>query len=243
MRQVLWCVVAAALVLCVSGSVATAGKELVIKQLEAVEATPLDFGPVGSMQSCQVGNLNGAPYWLINNFVLPPEDYKLTFDPLATCTICPMGFRVLKVHALLQTAGACTIVLSADVEEAVYPTPGCPSPGPVWCASPLYQFNIPQAGLWNVGIPISCDCLAMGRKYLLSVHVESATCTPSLVTDAGPAVLCANWNNYGTGWYDLFAAFPTWPGQLKFFADAECCSPPVPVEGKSWGAIKELYEQ
>ena len=29
---------------------------------------------------------------------------------------------------------------------------------------------------------------------------------------------------------------------LKIFADAECCSPPVPAEGKSWGAIKELYE-
>lgn len=241
MRHFLWCMVAAALVLVLSIGVAAAGKEPVIKQLEAVEATPLDLGTYGAMQSCQVGNLNPAA-WAISNFLFPPEAYKFTFDPMATCTVCPMGFRVLKPRIFLQTAGACTIVLSVDVEEAVYPTPGCPSPGPVWCESPLYQVSIPNAGLWNIGIPISCDCLAMDRMYLLSVHFESATCTPSLITDAGPAVLCTNWNNYGTGWYDLVGAFPTWPGQLKMLADAECCSPPVPVEGKSWGAIKELYE-
>lgn len=241
MRQPLWCMVAA-LVLVMTASVAAADKAPVIKQLEATEATPLDLGFYGPAQSCQVGNLN-PPYWAINNFLFPPEDYKLTFDPLATCTICPMGFRVLNVHIFLQTAGACTIVMSVDVEEAVYPTPNCPSPGPVWCASPLYQVNLPAAGLWNINLPISCDCLAMNRKYLLSVHFESATCTPALITDAGPAMLCTNWNNYGTGWYDLLAAFPTWPGQLVFFADAECCSPPVPVEGKSWGAIKELYDE
>ena len=86
----------------------------------------------------------------------------------------------------------------------------------------------------------------MERTYLLSVHFEefiSATgAVPDLITDAGPATLCTNWNNYGTGWYDLLGAFPTWPGQLVFFADAECCTPPVPVDSKTWGAIKDLYD-
>jgi hypothetical protein len=70
------------------------------------------------------------------------------------------------------------------------------------------------------------------------------TCTSAniaLITDAGPAVLCTNWNNYGSGWYDLLAAFPTWPGQLKFFADADCCSPPTPVDDSTWGRLKSLY--
>lgn len=112
------------------------------------------------------------------------------------------------------------------------------------CSSVLYTVNLPSAGLWNVGIPITCPCLTMGKKYLLSAHFQSMTCTAAnigLITDAGPAALCVNWNDYGTGWYDLLAAFPTWPGQLKFFADAECCTPPVPAEGKTWGAIKEIY--
>jgi hypothetical protein len=237
----LWCLVAAVLVVGLAGSAATAGKELVVRELETIEATPVDLGVFGALQNCQVGNLNPAA-WAISNFLLPPEDYKLAFDPMATCTVCPMGFQVTTVRIYLQTAGACTIVMSVDVEEAVYPTPGCTAPGPVWCASPLYQVNIPQAGLWNIGIPITCDCLVMNLKYLLSVHFESATCTPALITDAGPAVLCTNWNNYGTGWYDLLGAFPTWPGQLKILADVDCCSPPVPAEGKNWGAIKELYE-
>ncbi len=243
MRHLLWCMVAAVLVLGLTVAVATAGKEPVIQQIEAVEATPLVLETSGAVPCCQVGNLNPAA-WLINNFLMPPEDYKLTFDPKATCTVCPVGFSVLKVHALLQVAGACTIVMSVDVEEAVYPTPGCPSPGPVSCQSVLYQVNLPQAGLYNIGIPISCGCLTMDRMYLLSVHFESVSCTPvpALTTDAGPAMLCFNWNNYGTGWVDLFAAFPTWPGQLNFFADAECCTPPVPVKEKSWGAIKDLYE-
>lgn len=240
MRHALWSVLCIALVLSLSGTIATAEKEVVVEPVTAVEVTPFDFLS-GTMFDCQVGNLNPAA-WAISNFIVPPEDYKLTFNPLATCTVCPLGFRVLTVRAFLQTAGACTIVMGVDVEEAVYPTPNCPSPGPVMCASPLYTVNIPQAGLWNIGLPISCDCLTPNRMYLLSVHLESATCTPALITDAGPALLCYNWNNYGTGWYDLVGAFPDWPGQLKFFAEAECCSPPVPVEGKSWGAIKELYK-
>ena len=201
----------------------------------------MDFPPNSALQACQVGNLN-SPAWAINNFVLPPEEYKVAFDPLATCTVCPYGFKVTKNHVLLQTTGACTIILSVDVEEVVYPTPGCTAPGAVVCSSPLYQVNLPAAGLWNIGIPITCECLTPMRKYMLSVHFEDATCTPALITDAGPAGLCLNWNNYGTGWYDLVGQFPTWPGQLIMFADAECCTPPVPVDDKTWGAVKELYE-
>jgi hypothetical protein len=241
MRQVLFTFVVAILVVGLTGAVALAEKQLTVKKLETIEATPILMGPMGIETTCQVGNLNPA-YWSISG-VAPPEDYKLAFNPLATCTVCPVGFRVLKVHAYLQTAGACQLVMSVDVEEAVYQSPNCPAPGPVVCASLLYNVNIPQAGLWNIGLPITCDCLSMTRMYLLSVHFESASSAPDLITDAGPAVLCMNWNNYGTGWYDLLAAYSWWPGQLKFFADAECCTPAVPVEGKTWGAIKQLYEE
>jgi hypothetical protein len=244
MRHALIIAVAAMLALVLTGSVATAEKQLTVKEPVTIEATPVDFETFGALQSCQVGNLNAAA-WAISSFLSPPEDYKLAFDPLTTCTICPMGIAINKVHAYLQTKTACTLVMSVDVEEAVYPTPGCTAPGPVMCSTQLYTVNLTAAGLWNVGIPITCPCLTVNKKYLLSVHFQSMTCTIAniaLITDAGPGMLCYNWNDYGTGWYDLLVAFPTWPGQLKFFADAECCSPPVPVEGKSWGAIKELYK-
>jgi hypothetical protein len=244
MRHFLSILVTSALV---AGLAATAfaEKQLDLRPIEALEATPIDvgMGPLSFEQTCQVGNLNPAA-WVINNFLSPPEAYKLAFDPLATCSVCPVGFMANKVHVYLQTRAACSVVLAVDVEEAVYPTPGCTAPGPVMCSSVLYQVNLPAAGMWNIGIPIACPCLTMFKNYLLSVHFESMTCSAAnigLVTDAGPAGLCLNWNDYGTGWYDLVAAFPTWPGQLKFFADAECCTPPVPVEGKTWGAIKDIY--
>ncbi len=243
MRQVLFVLLASMLVVGSTGAAAFAEKQLDVTPVGTLEATPMILGPSGYDVTCQVGNLN-VPAWAIFSFIGPPEDYKLAFDPMATCAVCPIGFMPNKVHVYLQTKAACTVVLSVDVEEAVYPTPGCTAPGPVMCSTVLYQVALPQAGLWNVGIPITCPCLTMGKKYLLSVHFQSMTCTTAnigLITDAGPATLCTNWNDYGTGWYDLLVAFPTWPGQLKFFADAECCSPPVPVEGKTWGAIKEMY--
>jgi hypothetical protein len=231
----------AVLVLGSIGTVTAAERELAVTPVERSMATPLDLGSSNAETTCQVGNLNPAA-WAINNFVYPPEEYKLAFDPLATCSACPIGFKVNTNHALLQTAGACQLTVWMDVEEAIYPEPGCAAPGPVLCTSLVYNANIPSAGLWNVGLPITCDCFDMGRKYLLSVHFQSTTCTPALITDAGPGELCYNWKNYGTGWYDLVEAFPDWPGQLVFFADAECCTPPVPVESKTWGAIKQIYE-
>jgi hypothetical protein len=248
MRYLLWSIILAALVLVFTAPVATADKQLSVTPLETIEPTPINLGQWESEVSCQVGNLNAAA-WAINNFLLPPEDYKLVFDPMTTCTVCPLGFKVTKVHAFLQVTAACTIILSVDVERTMFTTPGCHGPGTELCATGLYQVNLPSAGLWNIGIPVNptdcpnCGCLAMGQKYLLSVHFESTSCSPvpSLITDAGPATLCTNWNNYGAGWYDIVAAFPTWPGQLKFFADAECCNPPTAIEGNTWGRVKSVF--
>jgi hypothetical protein len=242
MRNVLWVVVVSVLVAGLTVTAAFAEKKLDVAPVQQLVATPVTMGPLGNQTVCQVGNLNPA-YYAISNFVSAPEDYKLAFDPMATCSVCPIGFKVNKVHAYLQVTAATTIVLSVDVEEVVYPTPGCTAPGAQVCASVLYQVNLPSAGMYNVGIPITCGCLTTARKYMLSVHFQSHTRVPALITDAGPGELCFNWNDYGPGWYDMVEEYgESWPGQLKFFADAECCEPPVPVEGRSWGAIKELYE-
>jgi hypothetical protein len=158
-------------------------------------------GPLNPSPDCWIGNLN-PPAWAISNFLYPPEAYKLVVDP-SSCTTCPLGIQVTDVHILLQSAGAVTIVMSADVEGAIYPSPECPSPGPELCASPQYSVTLPYAALWDIGLPISCDCLAPVGKYLLSIHLESIDSgpgpVPALITDAGPALLCTNWNNYGFG--------------------------------------------
>ena len=244
MRRLLLCITAAVFVSGIIGTAAFAAKNVVVKPLQTIEATPMLVGPMVPSVACQVGNLN-SPYWAITNFMLPPETYKLVFDP-ATCSVCPLGLSVTSVHILLQVDEPTTIVMSADVEESI-PSPACATaPGPEWCVSPLYSVALPYAGLWDVRLPISCNCLPPIGKYLLSIHFDSYQnalgSVPTLVTDAGPGLLCTNWNNYGFGWDDLVATYAGWPGNLNIYADVECCSPPVPVEKHSWGEIKGLYK-
>lgn len=231
------------LVFALSVTSAFAEKEVTVKQLDSTTPIPIILSTTGHVQACQVGNLN-APAWAISNFILPPEEYKLAFDPRDACSVCPTGFLVNTVNVALQVAEACTLIMEVNVEEAAYSTsPDCPEPGEVLCSSGFYTVTLPGAGLYYIGMPIECGCFTMDRIYLLSFYIESYYgATPDLITDAGPATLCTNWNNYGTGWYDLLAANPTWPGNLTVWADAACCSPPVPVDQKTWGAIKALYE-
>lgn len=227
-------------------------RKIILHPVEGTAPTEIGSGNLNGT-ACQIGNLNPAA-WAISGFIAPPEDYKLVFDPGTTCSVCPTGFQVTTISIHLQTDTTCTFVMSVDLERAVLESPGCYAPGPVLCATGLYQVDIPSAGGWIIGLPVSVDdcqecpeygCFSMtDGPYCLSVHFESMSVPSShvdLVTDAGPAVNCLNWNNYGTGWYDLLGAYPTWPGQLKIFADATCCGTPSSVENDSWGCIKAVY--
>jgi hypothetical protein len=244
MRKLLLCTVAAVFVLGIGGTAAIAARNFVAKPLQTIEATPMVMGPIPNA-ACRVGNLN-PPYWAIGNFLLQSDAYKLVFDP-TTCTACPLGLRVTGVHILLQVSEPTTLFMIADVEEAIYPgQPWCAVPGPEWCVSPRYTVDLPFAGLWDVGLPIFCDCLPPIGKYLLSIHFagyDSASgSVPDLITDAGYPFYCTNWNNFGLGWNDLVVNYYPWRGNLNIYADVECCSPPVPVEENSWGKVKALYK-
>ncbi|MGD8414858.1 MAG: hypothetical protein PVF33_11530 [Candidatus Latescibacterota bacterium] len=244
MRKLLLTTLIVVVALMWTATSSSASREVVVKPVDSTEATTIIVGPGSPSQACQVGNLNPAA-WAISDFVAPPEDYKLAFDPTATCADCPVGIDVNTIYIHLQTAGACDIVMSIDVEEATYPNgPDCPEPGAVACASGLFTVSLPSAGGWIINLPIECDCLTMDRMYLLSVHFESTSCNPvpDLVTSNG-ANLCTNWNNYGAGWYDLLVQYTSWPGDLRIWADADCCTPPVPVEQSTWGAIKGMYKK
>jgi hypothetical protein len=206
------------------------------------------LGEQGIGDPCQVGNLN-TPSWAIGDWALAPEEYKLAFDPLTMgdcAAICPAhpvyGIDINSIRMHIQVDAACTLVMGVDVEEVTYPTsPDCPEPGEVVCASPLYQVDLPAAGGWILNIPIDCVCLTFGKMYMLGVYFQSSTCNMDLVTDNIPTN-CTSWNDWGEGWKDLVAEYG-FPGNLKIWADATCCEPPVPVEMKSWGSIKSLYTE
>jgi hypothetical protein len=247
MRHLLICFVVLCVLVSIPLSTALAEREVTIKPV-APAPTLINLGEQGIGDPCQTGNLNPAAF-AITNWALPPEDYKLAFDPLVDgdcagiCAPIPgRGVDINRIYIHIQTAAACTIIMGVDVEEVIYPTsPDCPEPGPVVCASPSYQVDLPSAGGWIINLPIECVCLTLGREYMLSVHFESATCAIDLVTDNLPSN-CTSWNNWGAGWKDLVAQYG-FPGNLKIWADATCCEPPVPVEMKSWGNIKNIYTE
>jgi hypothetical protein len=169
-----------------------------------------------------------TPAWAILSFVAPPEEYKLVFDPQTTCPECPAGILVNTIHVLLRTSQACDIQMAVDVEEAVFPSdPTCAEPGPVHCNSGLSLVSLPGDGVWDVTLPIACPCLSSAQLLLIGFHIESSSCLPEpdLITDDFPTP-CTSWNNWGIGWYDLVWGIG-FPGNLSFFADADCCSAPT----------------
>ena len=215
-------------------------KEAAIEKLPTVDAQEIYIGHPPS-EFCSVGDLNDLA-WAIGNYVLPPEDYALTFDPMSTCAVCPVGFKVNTIHIFLRSSVAMDIVMSVDVGEVVYPAgAACALPGPVICNSGLYSVSLPQTGLWDVSLPIDCRCLWPGDMLYLSVHIESVSTypnyVPDLVTDEYPSD-CTSWNDYGYGWQDLFHV--GFPGNLSIYADAECCKTAA-TEPTTWGQTKKLY--
>jgi hypothetical protein len=244
MRVLLCSFIGLVLVVYLSASPALADREVVVKPLDSSTPTVIGPGAVANTPlSCTTGNLNAAAFAIVG-FAAPPEEYKLVFDPTMGCSACSTGLAINTIHIMMRTAQACDVVMAVDVEEVSDADPACPgtSPGVEVCNSGPYTVNLPAGGIWDVAIPITCDCLTMARLYLLSFEYLSSSCLPEpdLITDATPTA-CTSWNNFGSGWFDLVTAFG-FPGNLSFYADAECCSPPVPVETKTWGAIKELYD-
>lgn len=205
----------------------------------------VDLGTQGIGDPCLAGNLNPAAYaiagWLLPAALKHAFDPATTGDCAAICTVQPAsGIDINAIHLYVQVEAACVLELRVDVEEVTYPTgPDCPEPGAVVCGSPTHRVYLPQAGGWVVNIPIECACLTFGKTYTLGAFVYSATCGFALGIDNTPTN-CTNWFDWGSGWKDLVAEH-NFPGNLRFWADATCCQPPVPVESRTWGSIKSLY--
>jgi hypothetical protein len=245
MHRILVNMMSVAVLLSVAATSVATERELTVRPFNYENIPQIVVGPVDPTSTCMVGNLN-EPAWIIRDFMLPQEEYKLVFRSQGTCANCIFGFDVDRIHVLLETREACTITMSMDVEGSVNLVPGCDGPGEEWCVTESYYVMLPDSGAYDIGIPINCPCLAR-RTHLLSLRIENFSCAtgsrPSIITDGSPH-LCTNWNNIGTGWYDLLAEWPDqWPGDLLFWADASCCEQPVPVEKSTWGAIKSLYTQ
>ncbi len=201
--------------------------------------TPID--PTRVPSGCIVGN-DGMSEWIVD-FVAPPQKYALIFDvDENTCRECPLGFRILTLHVVLQTDGPCEFSMDA-ILMTVQGAPGaCYTPAAAYCGSQSYVVAIPDAGLWDVGLQVACACADSDYPFALKVDFESACAeggVPMLVTDGAPTA-CRNYVLGAGGWEDLVQVHQ-FPGNLLFWGEAECCSSPVGQETGSWGGVKAIY--
>lgn len=229
-------------------SAALAGKPEVLTAVK-IDQVPVVSQTLGgaAVTECYLGNTND-PAWFIRGWLTGNEAYKFLFHPRLTNSCgCPYGFRITKVHFYLYFEAAdiaCTVPLWADLENALWdPALQCWVPGPEDCVSPVYNVRVPSEGLYDIGLPIPCDCAFMDYWYLISVHIgplDMCSSLPKIVVDAGPVLPCYNWNDWGEGWVDL-STISGWVWNVAMYAEAECCENPVPEEGTSWGQVKQLY--
>ncbi len=230
---------------------AAAQKEVVVRQVDDPgSVVSLQAGAFRVTDGYQVGNLN-PPFWLVNDFIYGLEGYKFLFYPREQNLPCPGGFLLNTVHFLINfgeedipVGAGISFDVHVDLEDALWdPASGCWSPGPEDCVSGTYEVAIPAPGLYDVAIPIDCQCAYLDYWYMLSVHFDSLfpeTMRPDLVTDDFPS-LCTSWNDYGAGWYDLRAAYPDFPGNIVIWGDVTCCDDPVAGDEATWGSMKSLF--
>jgi hypothetical protein len=239
------------LLLAIQVSPAVAERQVIVEPITDILPGQISAGDaiLQFTESCMLGNLN-PPAYAITGFVAPPERYKLVFDPANGCSVCPLGVKINTIHVLLQAQVPCEIVMRVDVEAVAEEgdpnlDPDCPqsSPGAELCSSNWYSVGLPAAGLYDIALPIECDCLRMGSLYLLGFEFESSSCPSELdlITDESPTA-CTSWNNYGAGWIDVVSGYGL-PGNLSVYADAECCTPPTQVDTRTWGELKSLYRK
>lgn len=200
---------------------------------------PLD--PQRTTPTCLVGN-DGSPAWSVD-FVTPPQKFALIFDPREnTCGACPLGFRVLNIHLVLETEGPCEYTMETILMTVTGVAGQCYEPAAAYCGSQDFVVGIPDAGLWDVGLPVVCACADSDYPFALKVKFSSGCAeggVPSLVTDGVPTA-CRNYVLGADGWEDLVQVHQ-FPGNLLFWADADCCGNPVGNETDSWGGIKAIY--
>jgi hypothetical protein len=226
-------------ILMIAGT-AMAAKTLTATRVDTDNMTTLNRIPA---PDCTVGNLE-APAWGLSGWVTGFESYKYLFNA-AEQGCCNLGFQMQSVGMLMQFVAGThalpqTFDIYADLEEAVWdPVLNCWVPGPVLCEGLLYTITIDTEGLYDIAVPLSCDCAFTDYYYFLTMNITTAL-DCALVVDNTPTQ-CQAWNNWGEGWADLYDWGFSAYGDLIMTGDVLCCDTPVATEDKTWGDLKNLF--
>ena len=194
--------------------------------------------------NCWFGNLN-PPVYSIGGWLVGMEGYKYLFNPWDDCD-CPAGFWLQTIHFFLNFPEDIQYPYEfrvyVDLEDALWdPAIGCWVPGIEDCVSPIYTVSIPEPGTYDIGLSIGdfCECAFMDYWYFLSVHFPDEI-TASIIVDEFPTP-CTVYNNWGSGWVDIFSQGFSDFGNFVMYGEGVCCDQPVDVEPQTWGRVKSLY--
>ncbi|UCG60701.1 MAG: hypothetical protein JSV52_10230 [Candidatus Zixiibacteriota bacterium] len=168
--------------------------------------------------------LTGPPdsvYWLVNGWVTGGELYKKYFDPSRACDDAYPYF-ISQVNLPMYFAKPISIVASVDIEDVYYSSPDCPWPDSVLAISMDYQVVIPEAGLYDIWIPLD-EPLAVNGPFFAGFFVGNSidsTSGVALLTNEDSTASCRSYNIWDErfGFIDL-QNNGVWdfPGQLCLY--------------------------
>lgn len=158
------------------------------------------------------------PVYLIYPWVEGDELFKAYQNPGATCEN-PYPFSIDRVHLVFYMVEAGTIIVSADIEEVDNSDPSCPHPGNMLTLTDGYAYDIPDADLYSITVPLDSPIVVNGPYFVgLYVSPEGNPTNMAVVTDDMP-VGCVSYNDWGYGYVDLDTVYtdPDGTGAIKTF--------------------------
>jgi hypothetical protein len=154
----------------------------------------------------------------IDGWVVGFELYKSLMNPANNCAN-PYPFTITAINMPMMFDAPTPITIAIDVEAVDSTTiPGCPVPGVLLAESSQWEAQIPEAGLYNIWVPLDTPIVVNGpffAGFYLGSAFEPAV-NAAVLIDEFP-VPCATYNIWDEtiGWVDLVnnEVFP-FPGRL-----------------------------
>lgn len=170
--------------------------------------------------------MGGDPAYLIYPWVEGDELFKAYQDPAAVCNNA-YPFTIDRIQFIFYMAAAGTFTLSGDIELVDNSVPTCPHPGEMIAITDGYSYEIPDADLYLVTVPLDSP-VVVNSPYFVGMYIaqDGTPTNIAVVTDDTP-VGCVSYNDWGYGYVDLdtvytdpdgTGAIKTFPGRLLLYS-------------------------
>jgi len=181
-------------------------------------------------------DLYGSAAYSIGDWFWGLEYYANYQDPEEFGCTAVWPFLVADVGFNIIVDAAISIDVQGFVYNADWTVPDCPVPFMEQCATPLYTVDIPDAGHWALGMPLTEECCVY-EPYFAVIYIATDLygSGADAVSEDNPTAVCRSYNDYGAGWEDLVAIYE-WPGPMMLWSDGYV-SPQndCPTEGDTCG--------